>query len=698
MAYMDIELVLGEVVHTNPILRYCVVAFVGRGGSVTASYSGLSAQSIREAQVDPGITIGDRVVVLVPSGDGTDDQSELTGGVVLCKVTANMLSFPELLNNEGDAKKTLKDLNELLKNSSLHKLYDTLRHYVTGKDLEVFFPPNTRPDELIEGDCSISQGDCRLLVSDGVITLGSKYAKMALTDNGTILTDCLFNNTRDAAGWRKTSVLGGCRQTEEFRRIVDADKMDGVLHQCGLLSNGETNTLIREGLPVSQWGVDASGSFFQTSARGFRSVMGGSMSFRTVGSCDSLCSIDKKTEDELAYGTEKDVTELIDSDKYLKDKISGADVLLSPTELDPIKDPTTASSADEVISSIVHQTPDGGIVLRDSWGSEIRMFGGDIFITPARNIVTTVPGDAVTGVGGVVSCSATLGVNIGSGDGPVELVGRTSAMLVSDNKAGIIGKNGAVEAGESGIEVASSDKLSAQVTKGVELVSGDSIFAAGETVVSLGRESNSVVTSSTALKQSRGQIELGGSCVNVLSDIIISSKKSSELSIGTYKSRPQSGNGSIWCDGYITADKGISTNKWIKADGLVSCEAVTASSVNKEAIGVFMGKKPGATEIRKPTDVKLKSPKVGTVDPKKISIKDRLANIFKLVSSGVYAILPKRRNKSAITPTTIDRTGDKGYIYPGEAFWNKAGKYTVNGEKLTNISYTVTYEKTGMSN
>lgn len=699
--YPDIDLVIGEVLYVNPILRICEVLLVGRDGCVTASYGSISSSTIDGLQIDIGISIGDRVVVMLPSGDDDFSGSALTCNVVLCKAGINSVSFPDLLSDSGKYTDNMKMLSEHVVDSDNFKLYDTIRHYLTGKFTDIYFPPSARLDDTLSGDMIISKGLSSVRLNERLIDFQTSHSRLALTDTGTLLTDCLFNKSRTAAGWSTTAAVGPGRQIEGFDKLSESctDEITGVLKQTGVLSGGETHTIIKQNIPIAQWSMGSDGGFCYKSSTGLCSVLGSDINVRTVGgSCGILPTADSTAVKLLADIPDSDRRSLIDEDKDLSQFVEKFDRAAVVSDLDPLPDPVSVNKESK-ISSIVDQAPDGSIVLRDAWGSEIRMFGGDIFISPARNLIKVIPGDSIEAVEGVISNSGASGINIGSALGSVDVYGKESVSLGTGGAVNIVSEGTAMSLNTDGISMSSSRNINAQISGSINVAVDRGINVSSNDLTVLGKNSVSVGTSTTIVNQSAGLIELGARSVTLNSDVVIAEDQSEGFTLEGSKCYPAHGSGTLSCTGYTTIAKGLSVNSWVKSCGQLSCSSVTVDNFNKEAVGVFKGKKPAETKLNKPPKLKAKTNSEATApSAAKVNPKELLLGLFKNVSKAVFSILPKRKSKTKITSTCIEGSGKKVYIYPGEAFWTSAGKYTINTESLDRANYSIAYDKSGLSN
>lgn len=65
--------------------------------------------------------------------------------------------------------------------------------------------------------------------------------------------------------------------------------------------------------------------------------------------------------------------------------------------------------------------PDGSVIIRDAWGSEIVMAGGNVFVNASGSVVTTAHRDAVTMAGGSTVLRGSKSAEMTSDDGHVRL-------------------------------------------------------------------------------------------------------------------------------------------------------------------------------------------------------------------------------------------------------------------------------------
>lgn len=324
--------------------------------------------------------------------------------------------------------------------------------------------------------------------------------------------------------------------------------------------------------------------------------------------------------------------------------------------------------------------PGGGFIVRDAWGSEIRMENGDIQLSAARNLIAVTGQDELHIVGGVLSGTAK-DINVGSTEGNIDIqAGKDlnvhttgNSTIQSDNKTTIAGVNDiSIFSEKAGVAVKSEDCV-ITCTKEI-LMNAEKVFAVGTV--------ESMIASTVAAVHCGPELTIAGSEINANGNLKLSSSGFAPGKVDGIKISCPSGGGYLDMEGHFYCKGSIATDGWIISNGSISGQSVIVAQADPE-IGVYKGKQPKKlnrvfSKSKQSSDPITKTSNELLAMTKKLQLRGLLDTMFTRVGELITLVLPvfsgKHRNKQAVNQVpTIATTGGTRYIYPGKSFWNSNG-------------------------
>lgn len=365
-------------------------------------------------------------------------------------------------------------------------------------------------------------------------------------------------------------------------------------------------------------------------------------------------------------------------------------------------------------------TPTGTIIIRDAWGSEIRMTNGNIQFAAANTLSLLSGRDTIMMQGGVLSANAVKGIDLGGADGSILLKGTNVKMVAGDKETpGIV----SMEAPSGEIIIASDRKASISATD-VDIVSASitnpaaqgsvNILSKGNLV--LGSDRNLVLSAkySASIATNYAHLDLGSSitlnCVGgrtVIGGALYVEPVSSQAPVVSIKNQKietqkyQTTMARIETSGdvIVTGMSGIMANGIIATAGTVFGKTIVAHNLSNK--GVYKSKKA-------PPRVNASYKAQSYNDDKGFGERlfDYLKSIYnKEIFSKLFSFNKKAKgcvvyeppysekyaNKVQINPVThMDNDGKVSYIYPGDSFWRADGlcqaDMSVNADLETMLS------------
>lgn len=360
--------------------------------------------------------------------------------------------------------------------------------------------------------------------------------------------------------------------------------------------------------------------------------------------------------------------------------------------------------------SYVEVTATGAIVLRDAWGSEIRMYKGNIQISAANTLTLTSGRDTLMLGGGVLSANAVKGIDLGGVNGSILMHAPNVKIAAGDkNTDGVItldavsGKT-IINAGNR-VSITSPDIDVISTTVDDTLSSGHLRLISTTGNIVIGSRHNLSMTANSNI-----QIACPYSHITMASDITMNSSGGRIVTGGMLYAKTLSTKadvfdtttGTFTTKSYASSVTGIETNGNIITTGngavmaagpvttadYVYCNAAFARRVNPDT-GVFGSKSKPKRPTPSLKNITSLAGKIKTVCRTLVEIKNKtfskLLFSFNKETGGcvVYRATNQYMHGSNVTisvATHIDKQGKTSYIYPGESFWTTDGLRVLSRE------------------
>ena len=328
------------------------------------------------------------------------------------------------------------------------------------------------------------------------------------------------------------------------------------------------------------------------------------------------------------------------------------------------------SPAKPVTKSGFGLLPSGGFVIRDAWGSEIRMEKGDIQLSAANNIVATTHNDIVIYCGGVLSTITAKGFDLLS-HGKTSICTPSDLCIHTGEQLTVTAKAAYCEANEYSVTIGNTKIQLNKNAISLDCVTLKVTTSAG---VLYGRDKLMLATPATALVSDDRRIRLAAGIVTVNGDLSVSDKQYRPGKIDNQAINPVRGSGDLLVSGNITGLSQLHCDKDIFTAEHMYAKAMHASSRDSE-LGVFRSTTPKKAEAFNKqgisswigSDINVTGPIV-SVAP--LTTSKKLP--FNISQTAIKVVNPLYMGDRAnIQPKIhIDNTSNDQYIYPGDNFWN----------------------------
>lgn len=554
------------------------------------------------------------------------------------------------------------------------------------------------PDNIYQGDYVLASANASILLSDRHIDITAGSVRHSLCElTGTDTSSALFQNRYNMAEDYQQQLLSGyLLTTRKLAGHVSESYTKGqpsvfpFLEQySNLLCGYRRSMLDTEGCCISAIGQDNTGGLDVRASRCINIEKTAYIPAYTpvndapIISNEAIKNVTPKpdltTLNELvAAGVLIDNSSIID----------GADWEIGSIPMVPesagIGEDLTDSDGGNSIpaNSCFRFLEDGSIVLRDAWGSEIRLSRGNIQLSAANNMIQIAGRDSLNIVSGVYAVNAGKEVEIAAATEDVVLSAGKCLKVHSANELQLVGNTIAL-ASRSTVSV-TCEQLGVRATTAA--ITGNTISVAAQNVQIVGESQCLLGTTKSIVGVYTTGIVLGGAGVDVRSNLSVSKKGCSisgvlnselnEITISTPSTAAQ-----ITAEGNVVVDGSVNTNSWLQAAGSVYASSMAAHDVTSWG-GIYKLRKPPSKA--RMSETKEFSVKLG-LGALFVGMRDRLASSYKQIVGEIFSkkskactiIEPAFSSKGVgTTPcaiATIEYEGKKQYIYPGDSFWNNNG-------------------------
>lgn len=693
---------LGTLLSVDSVNRVGVAMLRGETTPTYVVFGGLSANR-QSVEYTEAFTVGDQVLVAYYSTESMLSSSPSKRGVVICKIAITDTIFDELLNTKSEH--LPDEIRTKEAESPVACIYnDNRTGELFGEDI-VQFPPTNNMNDFVGQTLNITGDNTNFTVSHSDVALKAGDFVLSVNEFGVTVDQSLWKRSKNLSTTRNNYLIGDTLLDEEVQ-LSDLNGAYIRINKFGALADGVSDALISaDGTVLSRVKQSVDGITKIDVSNCFIVERGGPCVV-TESTGDTIQQIDKATESAITDVKNFDFIE----DSFAELSSMGVHIMEGGRIQNPVDSPLDTSNSENIKNPITGREyvvgkgrarfgiqADGGILFSDAWGSEIRMFGGDIFITPARRLMITTPEDTVVVAGGSLALSGTELVNVGSAAGPVELAG--SVLNLFGNSVKVVSRNDLTISSNS-LAIVSGHNINISAKHSIDVSADVSATVTSKLCYVVGSSGALMASAAASLKFLNSTIELGSAQFNILSNVMVSDNKAEGFEIGNISVTPGKGSGFLGCSGYCVVNKGLSVNTWIKTSGILSANAVIVRDVNKEAVGVFKGRRPASEQLPGFNTINVPSYALNGNLVADYSVKNIVKNMFTFTPKHVYTIVPDwfARAGAAPQPLVIEDGAPGGYIYPGKDFWERSGAYIISTTDYYNIYNTPKLTVVGLKN
>lgn len=709
----------GRIAYADPIKQVYEVYIAETGKTITGVPMGV--RRMREGAVAATDTYMAGDIVLVTCNKQT---ANAPGALPICIILG---TFP------GDAKSYIDDPDEV--EGQAKEFYEESERCIGRKNkYEASSFATVDRGSVVSGDYTIGGADAHLHITDRMTSLGSTDAELTTNAlDGSITTDSLVREDRTAGVVEAVKIVNETvlKTTELYGSVntVKQPKPSFVEH-TGDLPYGNVRTMYDwDGKPISQVSQANDGSIAVSAATGVHIAR----TTGIVGYTDSY---------RMLINRDTEIGELDEDSAYPYDRVAksahwtkhGAEEELysrvmpvcrpaqpaEPVNAEYSKDTTsTNNSWVAPCSSFIDVRPDGSIVIRDAWGSEIRMVNGDIQLSAANKIVAIADTDIMSICGGMNITKADAGVQEVTNFGHIDMASGKELNMTASGNVNIVG--------DGDVAISSMDDIILDVGLDCLVKSERAVLikAAADVSITANTFTTSVnydctLTTKTAmLRITTTAVDIVSGRTNIHSDVEISDKGYDAGEIITGELSLTTGSGSLRVGSTVTVDSGLLVKDYIMSKSSVNASQFNALNV-AEQTGVYklknlprvvtdVSEHKSKSQYNKANTKKAEA-KLQETDPAKL-----MSNAFTAkykdsggVSSDVVIYVPgyvvSEDQRSSMSPGahTIASARKTVYIYPGEDFWQ--GRYvyaptdtdaiTEDSKKMPASAITTTVKET----
>jgi hypothetical protein len=338
--------------------------------------------------------------------------------------------------------------------------------------------------------------------------------------------------------------------------------------------------------------------------------------------------------------------------------------------------------------------PNGGFVIRDAWGSEIRMCDGDIQIAAARNIQYISGQDSLEVIGGVKAINACKGLEAIVRQGNVDINAAKEINMLGGTRlsasaleASILSTNNITLKSEAGSVITSGTNMHFTAENELTL-SGAKVYAVGS--------AESALASPSAIVRCAGSLSIANNDIRLYGGVRLGKTAYSPGTLCGIKISCGVGSGYLQIHGSLSVDESISVNDSLQVKNTGAFGKLATADAQKVEGGYGFGGKlrqgPKAVAVNPPpaadtlsattfdaakksTDAMNSKTLLAAMFSAAKNLKNRIVNLIKPKFSGVGANTVKI-NKAV----SVDIGGETKYIYPGESFWKSSGLVSITNQ------------------
>lgn len=560
---------------------------------------------------------------------------------------------------------------------------------------------------VVSGDLHIHSKDAGVSVSELTTQIGSTDATITTNAlDGSIRTNSIVAEQYTPGTEEKTQIINETvLKTTKVYGGLNGRKSENFREQTGDLPYGNVRTVLNDaGIPLSTVEQRLDGSVVVTASTGLilkRSVnlVSYDNDYSTLIAADE--NIDEKGSEPFIRVMPSKHWSFASTDTFKDEPAPVVRPVPKPnTELE-IPDATGSKhTSTRSAESVIAQYPDGSIVLRDAWGSEIRMFNGDIQFSAANKITTIADTDILTMCGGVASLKANAGIQAFTEFGHIEAASGKEVNVTASENINIVGDQCLNMAALEDVAITTSKDILTRCDGNILLNTLGDVSIKGATYNIIAEHDFAVATQSSILRVSDSSVDVAAYSFNIHSDVEISDKQytAGEFPAGV-KVTPAQGSGGLRVGGTVTVDSGLVVGGYAMIKSSVHAAQFNAVSVADDT-GVFkiksLPKVSTATATHKSSSrfnkkaMESSHEKLEKAEPKTFLSRmfEALFTLTKDAKNALAVFLPRyvtastSRDSIGAPVHHIASSGQAVYIYPGRDFWEGACVYAPNKDDI----------------
>lgn len=595
--------------------------------------------------VDRGVTevssyqLGELVICIMPKISGPQDSTVMQTCLILCCMpNVTTPSVSSAATSESPYLDKLKDTRTLT---------------------SVQYPKRYKTDNLVPGDTHVAGENTVIHIGDSTISADAGYSGITLTSvDGSLRTKALVRSNESLHSDSRDFVVNNTTLHVARTKDIQTDT-DLTLDIDGDLIGGQLTATI--------------GSDNVVTTKQYVAQMGSITTQATQG-------IVFEQRDKLDAVYTPGYPRAFNSDADIKNEdVPPSDVFSNVVNSKQWK-ATGEATPKSSYKAGFGLLPSGGFIIRDKWGSEVRMENGDIQITAARNVVVVNGGDTS------ILCKGTLSGLINQGldvltHGKLSVCSGKDGLVVNTPGTCQIHSKVMSLSGSAGISLTCGESAVELTDKAITIVSDDINNIAEKRVIVFGKSRVLTATPYAVSDVGNGEIHQAASALTIHGSVSISSGRYRAGTINGTSIAPISSAVCLAVDGNVFTSGTITCAESISASGGLQGEYVNVVKANPD-FGVYTIKRKDLTDSTTAVDNALRqlnksSAGFGSLslelsNATTLSERDKLS-LFTEADNGLELSIIQptyKQAKANLNPSvTVDNNGEQRYIYPGKEFW-----------------------------
>lgn len=606
--------------------------------------------------IAPTYEVGELVICILPAVAHQSDTTVLWTGLILCSAPSGMTGAAIPSANAYEEASTTGYL-DVLKDTKAPAQAALIRSYDAST--------------AVPGDIHINGDSTVLHVTDDIITIAAGYSEMSMNSaDSSLRSKAIVRSSESLCTVDREYIINGYPIKVSKPYYTD---MPGTISIQGKLIGGRITATRKDSSTLTaQQYVSDTGNMLTQTTKG--------IAFEQLDVLNNLYV----PEYSAALATDDKVTDTDIELSALFDNVKNSD----NWEAVGISKKATYKAGFGLL-------PSGGFIVRDKWGSEIRMENGDIQITAAKNIIVANGGDISMISRGVLSVLAEKGVDTLT-HGKMTCCSGDAGMYIATTGR-MEGRAKTINASASNnIQLHSEDSEIRLEPTRISLRSTDiNSMASGDSVV-VGEKRVLLASTDALIDINKNKIHQAGDTTKIHGDLVVAGGKYIAGELGRQKL--QAGKGGM-CTLIVSGD--ILSTGQIRCDSdLVTRSQVVGNSVlakqRDPELGVYsLSSKPPvklAHDIGIITAITTDSPQLTKISLEPENTGESLYPFTESEDNTEFTIVQPLYPTvtGPVNPKiTVDNETKERYIYPGERFWKGSNIACVNNTDKTLLEESI---------